>query len=310
MPRKPAPPDYKIIILSRGGWHNLRELIPQLLDCAVPPSRILVKIAPPDVREKEFLQKHKIAAVAVPDSEFDHGLTREKLRRRAHSRFAVFLTEDVRVAAKDFLEKLLAPLREKKAALSYARQLPHADANFWARFARAFNYPEKSELRTPHDLARWGAPAYFCSNSCAAWDNRALDSIGGFRRVLTGEDADAAARLLLAGFCIAYVAESLVFHSHNYTLIQEFRRYFDTGYARAALRHSEPLSVDDSSRGNAFARKLLLETLKQRPWLLPYAILHLASKWLGYQLGSYGRFLPVWLCRFLSAQKHYWRATT
>jgi rhamnosyltransferase len=42
-----------------------------------------------------------------------------------------------------------------------------------------------------------------------------------------------AARLLMAGKRVAYVAEACVHHSHNYSLVQEFRRYFDTGVFHA-----------------------------------------------------------------------------
>lgn len=39
-----------------------------------------------------------------------------------------------------------------------------------------------------------------------------------------------AARMIQAGYKIAYCAEASVRHSHNYTPKQEFQRYFDTGY--------------------------------------------------------------------------------
>jgi rhamnosyltransferase len=43
-----------------------------------------------------------------------------------------------------------------------------------------------------------------------------------------GEDAIVAAKMLMAGFKKAYVAEATVHHSHSYSLDEEFRRYFDT----------------------------------------------------------------------------------
>ena len=33
----------------------------------------------------------------------------------------------------------------------------------------------------------------------------------------------------MAGWRTAYVAEAQVYHSHPFTVVQEFRRYFDTG---------------------------------------------------------------------------------
>jgi hypothetical protein len=38
-----------------------------------------------------------------------------------------------------------------------------------------------------------------------------------------------AAKMLMAGYKVAYAAEALVYHSHNYSFQAEFQRYFDTG---------------------------------------------------------------------------------
>lgn len=299
--------EFRVVILSHRGNNHLQELIPQLLAYKVPRKNLLVKIADFDTAEEVWLRNQQIAVVKIPDREFNHGATREKLRQLANSKYVVFLTQDIRPCNTNFLSALLRPLREKKAAVSFSRQLPHKDADFFACFARGFNYPEASYIRTREDLKDLGADSYFCSNSCAAWSNAALNNVGGFSRVLTGEDADAAAKLLKYGYSLAYVAESLVYHSHNYNLWQEFSRYFDTGYARRELRRSLELSDSDTARGNAFASALLRQTLREKPLLLPYAMAHLAAKWLGYRLGSLGHLLPRHLCRILSMQKEYWQ---
>ena len=47
--------------------------------------------------------------------------------------------------------------------------------------------------------------------------------------MIMAEDSLAAAKLLLAGWRIAYVAEAMVNHSHSFSIGEEFRRYFDIG---------------------------------------------------------------------------------
>ena len=37
------------------------------------------------------------------------------------------------------------------------------------------------------------------------------------------------AKAILAGYKVAYVSNAIVRHSHNYTAIEEFKRYFDIG---------------------------------------------------------------------------------
>lgn len=307
MRKKTSSQQYRVVLLSHRGLGHLKELLPLLVACKIPRKNLLVKIAADDEAEEDFLKKQGVATVKVPNSQFNHGSTREMLRHAAQSRFIVFLTHDIRPDNPNFLRLLLEPLLSGKAAASYARQIPHHDADFFAVFAREFNYPAESWLRKPQDLYTMGADAYFCSNSCAAWDNTALDAVGGFPHTVTGEDSFAAAKLLKHGYCLAYVAESRVYHSHNYTLWQEFTRYFDTGYARRKLRHTLKLPATDRNRGNAFAKSLLLTTWRKRPLLLGYACAHLAAKWIGYHWGILGNIFPYWLCRFFSMQKEYWK---
>ena len=118
---------------------------------------------------------------------------------------------------------------------------------FLKPFRGTLDYPEKSHIRSLQDLQQYGAYTFFCSDSCAAYSNRALEEIGGFPEVLLGEDTVVTAKLLRKGHRIAYVAEAEVFHSHAYSLLQEFQRYFDTGFARRT--YQTLIEVSDSKRG-------------------------------------------------------------
>lgn len=42
-----------------------------------------------------------------------------------------------------------------------------------------------------------------------------------------------AAKMLKCGWKVAYCANATVYHSHNYSLLDEFRRYFDIGVFNA-----------------------------------------------------------------------------
>ena len=35
--------------------------------------------------------------------------------------------------------------------------------------------------------------------------------------------------MILQNYALAYVADATVYHSHSYTILQEFKRYFDIG---------------------------------------------------------------------------------
>ena len=126
------------------------------------------------------------------------------------------------------LQALVAALDDPQAAAAYGRQLPHPDATPVAAHARLFNYPDASHTRRWSDAAEFGIKTCFLSNSFAAYRVQALREVGGFpANVILGEDMHLAARLLQAGYAIRYQAQAKVYHSHNYSWLAEFRRYFD-----------------------------------------------------------------------------------
>ncbi|MEZ5862691.1 MAG: glycosyltransferase [Geminicoccaceae bacterium] len=243
----------------------------------------------------------------IPRESFDHGRTRELARQRLGTGITVMLTPDAHATGSDFLERLTAPLRDGRAAVAYGRQLPRPGADRIEAFNRSFNYPARSQLRSLADWPTFGAYTHFCSNSCAAWLGSALDEIGGFPATLVSEETIAAARLLERGHRIAYVAEATVRHSHGSGLVADFRRQFDIGHARRPYRHLLLGREGDEARGLAYTKALLATLAREAPGLLPYALLHTATRYAGYRLGLGGARLPRRLKALMSGQDFYWR---
>lgn len=243
----------------------------------------------------------------IPRRAFNHGRTRELARRRLGTPITVMLTPDAHATDYRFLERLTAPLRQGEAAVAYGRQLPRSGADPIEAFDRAFNYPPESHGRSLADWRRYGAYTHFCSNSCAAWRSSALDEIGGFPPTLVSEETIATAALLERGHRIAYVAEAAVRHSHGTGLLNDFRRQYDTGYARRAYRHLLLGREPDEVRGLLYIRRLMGHLAAEAPALLPYAMLHTAARYAGYRLGMAGARLPRRVNAALSGQDYYWQ---
>lgn len=239
---------------------------------------------------------------------FNHGRTRELARRRLNTPIVVMLTPDAHALDAAFLERLTAPIRAGEASIAYGRQVPREGADAIEELNRAFNYPATSHRRSLADWPRFGAYTHFCSNSCAAWSMAALDEIGGFPPTLVSEETIATAALLRRGHHIAYVAEARVRHSHGSGLLADFRRQFDTGYARRAYRDLLLAREPDEARGLAYTKTLVAHLAATAPGLLPYAILHTAARYAGYRLGLAGARLPRRLKALCSSQDYYWQA--
>jgi rhamnosyltransferase len=294
-----------IAIITYRAKQLLPASLPPLLDSSIP-AKILVVNSSSNDGTVELAREMGAETLVVPRSSFNHGTTREVARKALGTEIVVMTTPDAIAKDRHVIEKLVQPLLSKEAAAAYARQIPHDGSDLFESFPRDFNYPLESHVRSIQDVETYGSYLFFFSDSFAAYRNDALDSIGGFSSVLTGEDTVAIAKLLHAGYKIAYRAEAEVKHSHKYTLLQEFKRYFDTGLAREGYKHLLQVAGTDDKRGKEFALSLLRKTASEQPHLIPYATLHILSKWLGYKIGQKSLNAPHSFKKWVSSQDFYW----
>ena len=250
---------------------------------------------------------------SISQSEFNHGGTRNQAVRFAEG-FAdvvVFMTQDAILASPDSLANLLAPFVDPEVAAVCGRQLPHHEATLLAAHARYFNYPPESSLRTLADIPALGIKTAFMSNSFAAYRLSVFEELGGFPdNTILAEDMYLTAKMILSGYKVAYCAEATVFHSHNYTLKQEFQRYFDTGVFQQEQKWIQQKFGKAASEGKKFVLSELKFLSIRSPLSIPKAILSTFSKWLGFKLGYYYYRLPYKWCKAFSMHKGYWNKVT
>ena len=133
-------------------------------------------------------------------------------------------------------------------------------------------------------------------------------AVGGFPQdVIFGEDTITAAKLLLSGWKIAYVAEARVYHSHGYTWTQELNRYFDIGVLHARESWLIREFGATGGEGGRFVRSELNYLWPRYWWFIPSALVRTALKLVGYRLGRIERKLSIRWKRRLSMHHRFWR---
>lgn len=285
----------------------------QLVACLRPvlaaplKARILVVDSSSTDGTAQLAMEMGVEVISIPQHEFNHGATREMARRRVAGEIVVMLTQDSVLTDSDSLRKIIAAFDDPAVVAAYGRQLPHAAAKPIGAHARIYNYPELTRIKARSDAGELGIKTAFISNSFAAYRQNAVDAVGGFPgNVILGEDIFAAARLLLAGGEIAYVAEATVFHSHDYGVLQEFRRYFDLGVFFQREHWIKEAFGSAEGEGKGFVLSEFRYLLTNAPYLIPSAMLRTVIKYLGYRLGTAEAWLPLWLKYSLSMHKGYW----
>jgi rhamnosyltransferase len=253
-------------------------------------------------------RKAGFAVRVLPRREFNHGGTRQLAAEiLADLDIVVYMTQDAVVASPDSIERLLAAFADPSVGAAFGRQLPRHHATPIEAHARLFNYGGQSRTMTLASRNELGIKTVFLSNSFAAYRRSALMEVGGFPvDAIFGEDTITAAKLLLAGWSTAYVAEATVYHSHDYTWRQEFRRYFDIG----VLHAREPWLLDEfgrtSGEGKRFVRSELSHLWPGDARFIPSALIRTFLKLAGYRLGRIESSLDPALKRKLSMHPAFW----
>lgn len=273
-----------------------------------PGRKIIIDSGSTDTTVEQALE-HGFEVYHIDKNDFNHGRVRQQLANMAtNTEVLVFLTQDAIVAENNSIDNLVMAFSDPGVGLAYGRQLPHQNASVVEAHARLFNYPAQSQVRSGEDKARLGFKVFFCSNSFSAYRSTALADVGGFPSdSIMGEDAIVAAKMLMKGLKIAYVAEATVHHSHSYTIKAEFKRYFDTRVFHEQNKWLIKEYGKPTGEGLKFVKSELHYVAKNDLRYIFKSLASIWAKWLGYKSGRYYKKLSVKTLKKLSMHSYYWK---
>ncbi|WP_106478743.1 glycosyltransferase [Phytohalomonas tamaricis] len=295
------------IIPTRNGASELKRLLDSLALQSLSVTPLIVDSSSTD-GTRELVEARGYKVLSIPQEQFNHGGTRQMMVDRFPDYdIYIFMTQDAYLDNDQALAELIDPFKDSTVGAVCGRQLPHENASLLARHARLFNYPAKSRVKALQDVPELGIKTAFMSNSFAAYRSEALQEVGGFPTyVILGEDVFVAASMLLSGWKVAYIAEACCRHSHNYSLIEEWRRYFDIG----VFYHRESWINENfgaaGGEGLRFVRSELAYLGLRHFYLWPNALLRNAGKLLAYKASHKERFIPTAIKRLLSMNRRFW----
>ncbi|MGV8917042.1 MAG: glycosyltransferase [Pseudomonas sp.] len=295
------------VIPTYNGRHELVRLLDSLVTQDAIFDTLIIDSSSTD-GTWELAQARCAHVRRIESKDFNHGGTRQ-LMVELHPEYDiyVFMTQDAYLEDSKALSHILKPFADVKIGAVCGRQLPHKDASELAAHARLFNYPAESKVKTLADAETLGIKTAFMSNSFAAYRRDALVAIGGFpKHVILSEDMYVTAKMLLAGWKVAYEGKACCRHSHNYSAKEEFRRYFDIGVFQTRERWIREAFGGAGGEGLRFV-KSELKYLGSRRWLLwPGAFLRNAVKLTAYKLSTVEKYLPKVVKKRLGMYRRYW----
>lgn len=185
--------DFELLVIDSGSTDKTLEIV------SAYPHR-LIRIAPQDY---------------VPGRVLNRGIQENA------SPICVFLNSDCALLSPQALGRLVAAFDDPAVMAAFARQVPRPEAWSWVRREYLASFPPQGEAPPWIELS-----LPFAAMRRAAWlEQPFYDEAWG------SEDTAWGHRARQRGWKIRYVADSLVMHSHNYTLKQLYGRRFIEGEA-------------------------------------------------------------------------------
>ncbi|MCE9616377.1 MAG: glycosyltransferase family 2 protein [Lentisphaerae bacterium] len=269
-----------------------------------PPDEIILVDSNSTDRTRELGMA--AGAHVIPIARFSHGGARNLGARQARGDIVVLLSQDACPANDHWLAELLAPFADPRVAATFSRQVPHPDAKPMEAYFYETHFPDGQPIRREKGARpELGFEDVFLSNVSSAMRREVLVKHPFDEALIMSEDQQFARDVLNAGFATVYQPGSVVVHSHDYTLGEVFRRYFDSVHSLTQIfpNHGHATSA---RIGLTYLFKEACHMLVRHPLWLPYYAAYVASRSFGTLAGHHADRLPRALLRRFSMHAYHW----
>lgn len=178
---------------------------------------------------EQILKENNIDYIKIKRNEFSHSKTREMAAKKCDADIIVFITQDIVIERDDWLYNLTNPIAIGECDASYSRQISKSKGI--EKYTREKNYPENSYITSKEDIKEKGLRTFFFSDASSAISNKIFKVLNYYdkKNLSISEDMYIAYKLIMNGYKIKYVADSIIIHSHNFKFKELYKRYYDTG---------------------------------------------------------------------------------
>lgn len=177
----------------------------------------------------EIAKEYPVRIYEIKPEDFTWGYALNYGFKRANGKYVVCLSAHALPLADNWLELLIDNFKDDKVAAVMSRNLPCPDCNPFDRrgLQKKFNIP-KQEIT--------GGPPYIFGNYSSVIRKSVWEQIHFDETLSYAEDHDWALKAIGAGYKIIYEPKAEVYHSHNETLKQIYRRSYCEAFACKTLK--------------------------------------------------------------------------
>ena len=234
---------------------------------------------------EQILKKNKLNYKLIEKKDFSHSLVREEVAMMSKADIICFISQDIVIENDDWLENLVKPIIDGQAEATYSKQL--TKFNNIEKYTRESNYPEKSRIKSKADINELGLKTFFFSDASSAVKTDIFKKLNGYdgKNLPINEDMYLAHKLIINGYSIGYQADSVLYHSHNFTLKELYNRYKLTG--KFFKENSYLDQYGTNSSGSSLAKYILKRAIQDKniKVLIRYPF-DMAARLIGMKVGK------------------------
>jgi rhamnosyltransferase len=293
-----------VILLTKNGVHDLERLLPALFgQKAVAPFEVLAVDSGSTDGSIDLLRRFPVRLQDIPAKTFHHSRTRNLAAEQAQGNILIFLSQDAIPASDLWMNKLISNFQDPDVGAVYGRQIPLTTSFSERRETFDIVYGAQKLVKDPAHRNGLGYRFYHFSDVNAAIRRNVWQATRFPEDLKVFEDLGIAKRMLDDGWKIVYEPEAAVLHSHHYSTLGLFKRYFDIGYTLKKLNIWDAPGTRKSILRDAW--KMLKRKLDRRGQSgqkrIGRGIHQDIAKSFGLFLGLNQNCLPLVLKRHLSA---------
>lgn len=283
-------PEISIVILTWNAGRRFKKVLASIFNQKIDKEfEVIIIDSGSKDKTIKTAKKFKIGKLLeIQPSEFNFGKTKNLALTLCQGKYIVFLSQDALPANEWWLKNLVQPLEQKvDAAGVFSRHIPYKHTNLFQCYATSFLYPVKEKNNILGEV--------FFSNVSAVVKREVFEKIKFPENIMMSEDQAWAKMAIEAGYKIFYAPESIVYHSHNYSFWQNFKRNFDSALSlkKLGLINKKKLSSSGfkyliGELGFLFWRRNVFFVL-----YIPDLLIYEGFRVLGFWLGTHYQWLPM-----------------
>ena len=292
-----------VLILTKNEARNISHCLDAVFSQESPgrPEVILIDSGSNDQTLK-IAGRYPVQLYRIAAESFHHARTRNLAAELAQGEFLVYLAADALPCSPGWLRVLLRNFDDSSVGAVYGRHMPRPEASIERRGVLHTMYGDTRTVKSAACKADLGYRYYHFSTVNCAIRKEVWQQTRFPQDLNVCEDVAIAARILDGGWKIVYEPEAAVYHTHDFSSLRLFRRYFDLGvvYRRLNIwdRNNKAMLRRDGLR--SLREKLNLSQNHYGIAARSAGACQDAAKCAGLVLGRNERFIPRALKRRLS----------